>query len=98
MQANATIDQIIKFVEQNGVLVEKDRHGFLTTGVDMVLPHINLLLCLRGSSRVMIDMQEYVVEKNDLGITHIVFRRFRLCTRLYLGRDVERAEYTCLQS
>ena len=68
MQANATIDQIIKFVEQNGVLVEKDRHGFLTTGVDMVLSHINLLLCLRGSSRVMIDMQEYVVEKNDLGI------------------------------
>ena len=68
MQPNATIDQIILFVEQNGVLVEKERDGFLTTGVDMVLPHINLLLCLRGSSRVMIDMQEYVVEKNDLGI------------------------------
>ena len=68
MQTNATIEQIIQFVEQNGVLVEKERHGFLTTGVDMVLPHINLLLCLRGSSRVMIDMQEYVVEKNDLGI------------------------------
>lgn len=68
MQTNATIEQIIQFVEQNGVLVEKERHGFLTTGVDMVLPHINLLLCLRGSSGVMIDMQEYVVEKNDLGI------------------------------
>ena len=68
MQAGATLEQLIQFVEQNGVCVEKDRHGFLITGVDMVLPHINLLLCLRGSSRVMIDMQEYVVEKNDLGI------------------------------
>ena len=68
MQTGATLEQLIQFVEQNGVCVEKERHGFLTTGVDMVLPHINLLLCLRGSSRVMIDMQEYVVEKNDLGI------------------------------
>ena len=52
MQTNATIEQIIQFVEQNGVLVEKERHGFLTTGVDMVLPHINLLLCLRGTYRI----------------------------------------------
>ena len=68
MQTELTLEQVIQFVEQNGVWVEKERRGFLTTGVDMVLPHINLLLCLRGSSRVMIDMQEYAIEKNDFGV------------------------------
>ena len=38
------------------------------TGVDMVFPHCVLLLCLRGSARVLFNMQEFAVEKNDLGI------------------------------
>jgi AraC-like DNA-binding protein len=38
------------------------------TGVDIVLPHVVLLFCLRGSARVMIDMQEFSIEKNDFGV------------------------------
>jgi AraC-like DNA-binding protein len=34
----------------------------------MVFPHVMILLCLRGSARVMFDMQEFSIEKNDLGI------------------------------
>ena len=36
--------------------------------MDVVFPHVILLLCLRGSARVMFDMQELSIEKNDFGI------------------------------
>jgi AraC-like DNA-binding protein len=48
--------------------VEKDVKGHSVTGMDMVFPHVMILLCLRGTARVMFDMQELVIEKNDLGI------------------------------
>jgi AraC-like DNA-binding protein len=48
--------------------VEKEIHGYPVTGVDVVFPHVVLLLCLRGSARVMFDMQELSIEKNDFGI------------------------------
>ena len=68
MQINATIAQIIQSVEQNGVCVEKEMNNFSLTDVDIVFPHVAILLCLRGTARVMFDMQELVIEKNDLGI------------------------------
>ena len=77
MQTDATIDQLIQSVEQDGVCVEKEIHGYPVTGMDVLFPHVILLLCLRGSARVMFDMQEIAIEKNDFGILmpgHI-FRR-----------------------
>lgn len=68
MQTNSILAQLLQSVEQNGVCVEKEIHGFPMIGVDIVLPHVTLLLCLRGSARVLIDMQEYAVEKNDYGV------------------------------
>ena len=68
MQTDATIDQLIQSVEQDGVCVEKEIHGYPVTGMDVVFPHVILLLCLRGSARVMFDMQEIAIEKNDFGI------------------------------
>ena len=68
MQIDASFVQVIESVEQNGVYVEKDIHGFPITGVDLVFPHVIVLICLRGSARVMFDMQEIAIEKNDLGI------------------------------
>lgn len=68
MQSIATFDQLSQAVEQNGVWVEKEMHGFSSTGVDMVCPYLILILCLRGSARAMFDMQEIAIEKNDFGI------------------------------
>ena len=68
MQTDATLDQLIEFVELNGVYVEQEIHGWPTTGVDMLFPHLIILLCLRGSARVLFDMQEMVIEKNDFGV------------------------------
>ena len=68
MQTDATLDQLIEFVELNGVYVEQEIHGWPTTGVDMLFPHLIILLCLRGSARVLFDMQQMVIEKNDFGV------------------------------
>lgn len=46
MQIDAQIAQILQSVEQNGVCVEKEVHGHSVTGVDMVFPHVMILLCI----------------------------------------------------
>ena len=68
MQTEPTLAQLLQFVEQNGVRVDKEIHGFHLTGVDIVFPHVVSLLCLRGSARVKFDMQEFTIEKDDYGI------------------------------
>ena len=67
-QTHTKIDQVMQLVEQNGVYVEKEVHGYTQTYRDLVFPHVILLLCLRGSARVMFDMQEIAIGKNDFGI------------------------------
>lgn len=68
IQTDAPLEQFFEFVELNGVYVEQERHGWPRTGVDMVFPHVIILLCLRGSARVIFDMQEITIEKNDLEV------------------------------
>jgi AraC-like DNA-binding protein len=68
MQIDEKTAQILQSVEQNGVCVEKEVLGHSVTGVDMVLPHVMILFCLRGTAHVMFDMQEFAIEKNDFGI------------------------------
>ncbi len=46
MQIDAQIAQILQSVEQNGVYMEKEVHGHSVTGVDMVFPHVMILLCI----------------------------------------------------
>ena len=67
-QMDVTLEQLLQSVEQNGLCVMKEMHGRATTGADEVFPHVIIILCLRGSARVMFDMQEYTIEKNDFGI------------------------------
>ena len=77
MQTDATLAQLLQSVEQNGVCVEKEIHGFPVTNVDVVFPHVVLLLCLSGSARIMFDMQELSIEKNDYGVLmpgHVIRR------------------------
>ena len=68
MQTDKRTARILQSVEQNGVWVEKEVKGNLVTGVDTVFPHVMILLCLHGTAHVMFDMQEFAIEKNDLGI------------------------------
>ena len=61
-QMDVTLEQLLQSVEQNGLCVMKEMHGRATTGADEVFPHVIIILCLRGSARVMFDMQEYTIE------------------------------------
>lgn len=67
-QMNASRDNVIPTVEQAGVWVQKELHGFHKTGVDIVSSHVVIMLCLRGSANVLCDMQEFTIEKHDFGI------------------------------
>ena len=67
-QMDASLDQLLQSVEQNGVCVRKEMRGGLRIGVDEVFPYIIIVMCVRGSARVMYDMQELTIEKNDFGI------------------------------
>ena len=67
-QMDASLDQLLQSVEQNGVCVRKEMRGSLRIGVDEVFPYIINVMCVRGSARVMYDMQELTIEKNDFGI------------------------------
>lgn len=68
IQIDATLAQLIQSVEQNGVCVEKEIHDSPITGVDVLFPHVIVIMCMRGSARVMFDMQELSIEKNDFGV------------------------------
>lgn len=62
------VEQLIRTVEETGVLVERETHGFHITGTNLVFPYATITLCLRGSGRAMYDMQEMTQGKNDLGV------------------------------
>lgn len=68
MQTDATIDRLFKLAEQKGVYVGKRLHGFNATDIDIVIPHVMILLCLRGTARIKLDMMEMTFQKNDFGI------------------------------
>ena len=68
IQVDTVLAQMLQSVELNGLCVAKEIHASSTTGVDELFPHVMVLLCLRGTARIMFDMQEFVIEKNDFGI------------------------------
>ncbi len=68
MQTDAPIDRLLKLAEQKGVYVGKRLHGFDATDIDIVIPHVMILLCLRGTARVKLDMMEMTFQKNDFAI------------------------------
>ena len=61
-------EQLIKTVEQSGILIVREMERFFNYNEDFVFPHIVLTLCLSGSARAMYDMREITHQKNDLAI------------------------------
>lgn len=64
----ADLQQLKQSVEEIGVLVKQENHGFPIKGINLVFPDITITLCLRGKARAMYDMQEMTQSKNDLGV------------------------------
>lgn len=61
-------EQLIKAVEQSGILIVRDAHDLFANNEDFVFPYIILTLTLRGSARAMYDMRMITHRKNDLAI------------------------------
>ena len=61
-------EQVIKAVEQSGILIVRDEPSFFITNEDFVFPHIIMTLCLSGSARAMYDMRVITHHKNDLAL------------------------------
>ncbi len=61
-------EQVIKAVEQSGILIVRDEPRFFITNEDFVFPHIIMTLCLSGSARAKYDMRVMTHHKNDLAL------------------------------
>lgn len=59
-------EQLIKAIEQSGILIARKVHGLFTSNQDFVFPHIIMTLTLSGSARAMYDMRVITHRKNDL--------------------------------
>ena len=59
---------LIKDIEQSGILIVREMHGFFENNEDFVFPHIIITLTLSGSARAMYDMRMITHKKNDLAI------------------------------
>ena len=68
MSTNQELNRLLQTIEQNGVDVNKRIHGFTFPNLDFVSPHITILMCWRGTARIMYDMQERTIKRNDMNI------------------------------
>lgn len=58
----------IHHVEEAGIVVHRETHGFTNIGTDLVFPYLIVTLCLRGSGRALYDMIETTQSKNDIAV------------------------------
>ena len=61
-------EQLIKDIEESGILIVPKVHQVFMSNEDYVLPHIIMTLCLSGSAQAIYDMRMITHKKNDLTI------------------------------
>lgn len=66
MRNIAKLTQLKQKIDQNAVYVEQEVHGFQFQGMEMVVPHVVLVVCLNGDARVLYDNREITISKNTL--------------------------------
>lgn len=53
--------------DRDGIAIDREVHGWTQVGNDVVLPHIILIMTIKGTARAMYDMLEITTDKpNDL--------------------------------
>ena len=61
-------EQLMKDIEESGLLIVRKIHKVFMDNEDYVFPHIIITLCLSGSAQAMYDMRVIKHQKNDLTI------------------------------
>lgn len=95
MQNKEKLTKIGQSVNKIGVYVEQEVHGLPFQGIEIVIPHVVLLVCLNGNARASYDKQEVTLSKNTMAVVlpgHILqsFSCSDDCTyaRLIVARDL----------
>ena len=68
MRTCPELNRLIQDIEQRGVDVNTEVHGFAFPEAHVSFPGIAVHLCLRGTAHIIYDMQEITVCKNNLMI------------------------------
>lgn len=58
MRPYPELNRLIQSIEQRGVDVNNEIHGFVYPGTHLSFPGITINLCLSGTARIVYDMQE----------------------------------------
>ena len=66
MQNKAKLAELRQAIDQIAVYVEQEVHGFQFQGMEMVVPHAVLMVCLSGNARALYDNREITISKNTL--------------------------------
>lgn len=66
MRTHLELDRLIQNIEQKGIDVNNEVHGFAFPGAHMTFPGVAIHLCLSGTARIVYDMQEITIGKNHL--------------------------------
>jgi len=64
-----SVEQYIQSVDASGVLILRDKHGYVRLNTEMSFPFVVISMCTGGSARAMYNMREFTVKKNDLAFT-----------------------------
>ena len=68
MQNKAKFAELKQAINQSGVYVEQEMHGFEFQGMEMVVPYVVLVVCLSGNARALYDNREVTLSKNTMAV------------------------------
>ena len=68
MRTYTELNTLIQNIEQNGIDVNNEIHGFAFPNAHLSFPGLAIQLCLSGTARIVYDMQEITIERNNLMI------------------------------
>lgn len=68
MHNKEKLTKMIQSIDKIGVYVDQEIHGLPFQGIEIVIPHVVLLVCLNGNARASYDKQEVTLSKNTMAV------------------------------
>ena len=68
MQNKEKLTKMVQSINKIGVYVDQEIHGLPFQGIEIVIPHVVLLVCLNGNARASYDKQEVTLSKNTMAV------------------------------
>ena len=68
MRTYPELDRLMQNIEEKGIDVNNEVRGFAFPGTHLSFPGVAIFLCLSGTARIVYDMQEITIDKNNLTV------------------------------